>query len=1481
MSSMRRGLLSPDTFRKASAFITLLTIFVGAAGIAGWLFHLSFLTELFPGTVRITFNTAICMVLLGLSLWLQREPGVKDSRGRLGQVFAAVVSFIGALSLLEIIAGWDLHIDQLLLVPTSQEAIGQLRPGLMSPITAICFLLLGLGTALLDWMTRRGRWISPALAIAAELASSFALLDFVLSPRAVHLKIALQTAIVLCAFPIGLLASRPQRGLIKLLRDTTQMESLAVQHADGRFRFGLQRYAIAVALVAIAVISGLELKRLGAFPPFLTFYPAVMITCLIAGVGAGLLSVLLSTMCADYFFLPPLYQFGLNSVNDSLALDIFLLTSTGYCVLLGSLDLYRRKAQAEAQRAGAETRTSEMKYRTLVENLTQKIVYKDRNSTYISCNENYARDLSIHSEDIGGKTDFDFYPPEFAEEYRNGDQRVMESGKAEQFEERYLHDGKITWVNTVKTPVRDEKGNVNGVLVIFWDISDRKQAEAAARAERERFEAMLDALPAMICLLTTDYQVAFANRAFRGVFGESNGKRCYEYCFEQNAPCSFCESFQVLKANAPHDWEVEHGDRVIHVFDFPFRDSDGSPLVLEMDIDVTKQRLLEQKLQESLRYNRGLLETSLDPLVTISHHGKVTDVNEATEKVTGIRRDQLVGTDFCDYFTDPDKARQAYETVFAEGAVRDYALSIHSAAGQVTDVLYNASTYCNAKGEIEGVFAAARDVTEQRRIQQRLECSEARYRSLVTATSQIVWTASPSGEVIDDMPTWREFTGLSLEQIRGWGFLDSVHPEDRERLAQTWCTAAPDLKCYEAEYRIRRKDGEYRVFEVRSVPIFEMDGTIREWVGTCTDITERKYAEAALKESEERYRSVVAAMAEGVVLQDADGKIIACNESAERLLGISKDRLQLRTSLELQNITIHEDGSLFPGEMHPAMVALRTGKPESKVCMGIRKPDGATTWILINAQPMFNAGDAKPYSVVTTFADITERKRAEEKVREEQQKFNSILDVLTPYIVLLTEDYHVAFANREFRRRFGESHGKRCFEFLFDRTEPCEICETYEVMGTDQARHWEWTGPDGRNYEVHDFPFTDTDGSRLILEMGIDITERKEAELAREESETRFRVLANFVPQMVWMCHPDGLNFYFNQRWVDYTGMPLEESYGRGWAAPFHPNDKQAAWDAWNDAITTGETYHVEGRIRAANGSYRWFLMRGMPLLDQGGKITRWFGTCTDIDDLKHAESELRKMNEELEHRVQLRTADLLSANKELESFNYTVAHDLRAPLRHVRVFSDLLIAELGPELGEKATHYLSVIQNGVSRMGELIDDLLSLSRIGRHEVRRQVCKLRPLVNQLIGEFQSQFEGRNIEWRIADLPLLDCDTSLFRQVLANLLSNAIKFTRGRNPAVIEIGRTTLNGETVIYVRDNGVGFDMKYSKRLFGLFQRLHREEDFEGTGVGLAIVERIMRRIGGRVWAEAVLNQGATFYISLHSAESRFLLEADTEQTR
>ncbi len=252
------------------------------------------------------------------------------------------------------------------------------------------------------------------------------------------------------------------------------------------------------------------------------------------------------------------------------------------------------------------------------------------------------------------------------------------------------------------------------------------------------------------------------------------------------------------------------------------------------------------------------------------------------------------------------------------------------------------------------------------------------------------------------------------------------------------------------------------------------------------------------------------------------------------------------------------------------------------------------------------------------------------------------------------------------------------------------------------------------------------------------------------------------------------------------------------------------------------------------------------------------------LEQIQERDTALETARDELEARVERRTEQLEAVNRELESFTYSVAHDLRAPLRHIQGFADALKEDCADTLEPAAVGYVNRIVDSTRRMDQLISDLLGLAQVGRQEMHFRPTVLKTLVEDVVREVAQEYQGRKIEWHIGDLPVVDCDPGLIRLALYNLLANAVKYTKPRDPAVIEIGMKPDDGERVIFVRDNGVGFNMKYAHKLFGVFERLHRREDFEGTGVGLATVQRIIHKHGGRIWAEAEVDRGATFFFTL-----------------
>jgi len=375
--------------------------------------------------------------------------------------------------------------------------------------------------------------------------------------------------------------------------------------------------------------------------------------------------------------------------------------------------------------------------------------------------------------------------------------------------------------------------------------------------------------------------------------------------------------------------------------------------------------------------------------------------------------------------------------------------------------------------------------------------------------------------------------------------------------------------------------------------------------------------------------------------------------------------------------------------------------------------------------------------------------------------------------------------------------------------------------------------------------------------------QRKRAEEALLISEERYRSLVELSPDALFVQIDDKIVF-INTAGVRLLGAhKARDIIGRAGINFVHPDDRKKIQHRMRKMLEDHKTLHFfEHRVVRIGGEVLYVEMAAAPLTFEGRPAAQVI--LHDITDRKRAEEEIRRLNAELEQRVIERTAELESANKELEAFSYSVSHDLRAPLRHIEGFVEILRSSQSSCLDEEGQRHLLTISDSSRQMGKLIDDLLSFSRTTRVELRKVNVSLDDLIQSALHEMKPDFENREIEWKIGKLPQVEGDPGLLRQVFYNLISNALKYTRTRRLAKIEIGSTQTENEVVIFVRDNGVGFDPRYAQKLFGVFQRLHRASEFEGTGIGLANVRRIITRHGGRTWAESELDEGATFFFSL-----------------
>ena len=539
-----------------------------------------------------------------------------------------------------------------------------------------------------------------------------------------------------------------------------------------------------------------------------------------------------------------------------------------------------------------------------------------------------------------------------------------------------------------------------------------------------------------------------------------------------------------------------------------------------------------------------------------------------------------------------------------------------------------------------------------------------------------------------------------------------------------------------------------------------------------------------------------------------------------------------------------------------------------------RLKDGAVIDVEIVSQGIkFKGREAK----LVLARDVTERKRLEAeraRAQEAASQLVAIVESSEDAIIGKTLEGVVTSWNRGAQRVYGYFSDEmvgRNISLLVPPENPNELPGILDRLRKGESiEHFETirTRKDGTRIHVSLTISALRDASGKVTgasTIARDITERK-----RLEERLNLALRSSGVGTWNWNLADKSVV------WDEHMGplfgfppQPREPTYDVAMGS-IHPEDRERVAEAHAAAQKGGDEYRSEYRVVWPDGTIRYLASRGRVFRDAAGVAVRMAGASWDITERKRAELEIQELNAELEKRVEARTAELVAINQELEAFTYSVSHDLRAPLRHISGFSRMLADEYGSGLDSTAQRYLERIQHGTRQMGLLVDDLLNLARIGRQDLRRQATALNSLVDEVLADLKPEANGRQVEWKVGRLPFVECDPALMKQVLYNLASNALKYTRPRKKAVIEISSIVQAGAAVIVFRDNGVGFSMKYADKLFGVFQRLHRSEDFEGTGIGLATVQRILHKHGGRVWTEAELDKGATFYFTLEPADQK-----------
>ncbi|WP_455204245.1 PAS domain S-box protein [Kaarinaea lacus] len=891
-----------------------------------------------------------------------------------------------------------------------------------------------------------------------------------------------------------------------------------------------------------------------------------------------------------------------------------------------------------------------------------------------------------------------------------------------------------------------------------------------------------------------------------------------------------------------------------------------------VDLSAQNQRLSEeinqrQRAEQERDRLISVLEATTDLVSMGGPDGKIYYINQAGRNMLGIADqalEQLVIADVHPAWAIDIISQQGIPTAIEEGSWSgDTALL--DPEGNEIPVSQVILSHRDAAGELQYMSTIMRDISERKRNEAALRIKD----SAIAASINAIALADLNGVLGYVNQAFLCMWGYEVdEQVLG---RSSVEFWQNPQEAKTIMSGLQQSQSgWTGELIARRNDGSTFVALVSATVIRDNQGQPEQLMASIIDVSQRKQAE-------ERYQSVIQALSEGIVIQAASGDIISCNPAAERILGLTADQMAGRTSMDPQWASIHEDGSPFPGENHPASVSLRTSKAVTGVVMGVCHPDGKLVWISINAQPLRRQGEEKPYGVVTSFTDITSRKLAEEKMRaneaslREAQRIGKMgsweLDLVNQKTIWSEETYRIFECDPH---KFVPT-----FETYLELVHPEDrerLTNTYQKSLQEHTPYiieHRILLDDGRIKYLNCKGETRYEDGKPVLTIGMaqDVTELRLTEQSLSEKEALLAEAQEVARVGNWNLDLTTGDAVWSDE--EYRLLGYEPGVTEAGADKFmqavHADDQEKVSVAMQRAMDPNirAPYRIEHRVVTEEGE-RIVEERGRVTFNDKAEPVRMFGTTMDITERTQAEQELERHRLHLEELVEERTGELREANDELSAFSYSVSHDLRAPLRAIDGFSRILIEDYAKKLDDEALGYLERVCKGVQRMGVLIDELLELSRVGRAEMHNVQVDFSRLATETVEQLQDSDPQRQVYISIEPGLTAYGDERLMRLVLENLLGNAWKYTRDTENARIGFSVQNQEGESVYVVNDNGSGFDMAYANKLFLPFQRLHRPEEFEGTGVGLAIVARIMTRHGGRIWAESELGKGASFYFTL-----------------
>jgi PAS domain S-box-containing protein len=930
------------------------------------------------------------------------------------------------------------------------------------------------------------------------------------------------------------------------------------------------------------------------------------------------------------------------------------------------------------------------------------------------------------------------------------------------------------------------------------------------------------------------------------------------------------------------------------------------------------------RLQER---HRITLRSIGDAVIVTDAVGRVELLNPVAETLTGWKDAEAQGQPIEKVFAIiNEEARQPAENpvhnVMRQGLIVGLANHTLLIARDGTErpIADSGAPIRDATGQITGVVLVFRDQTAEHKLERTLREGERLLHTVIDLVPHFIFVKDRNSRHLLVNRACAAANGLTPEQMAGRCDLDFV-----PNRAEAEAFMRDDLEVIDrgqpkfiAEEHLTDAAGRKRILQTTKIP-FKMPDGESALVGVAVDITDLIRAEEALRISEERLRLAAEAAQMGTWDRDIPSNRLHWSTEQERLMGYAPGTFPGTNEAFLE--LLHPDSR---AAHHQAQARAREQSGILRAELHFICRDGRERWGLVRGRTFFGP-DGRPERIIGIDVDITDRKRAESRtaalaalglglstVQERAQAARVIADATN--VLFSCDAFFLDLYDRQTDTliqllNLDTINGQQIpVERALEDNRPTPLLRRIMRQGGELVEREATTaaapgtfGDLGRpslsmmfvpvrhqgasigvlsvqSYRRHAYTALDLEVLQGVADHGAGALVRVQAEIALRQSEERLRLAQDAAMAGSWEWNlRTNENVWSDELWKLYGLAPNSQpaSYDC-WRECIHPQDRDQVERSVQEAARTGGDINIEWRVPDPVAGERWLLSRGQPFRNAQGTVERYVGIVLDITARKRDEEELRRLHAELQRhaanldrRVRERTAELEAANGELESFSYSVSHDLRAPLRAIDGFASILAREHQQQLDEDGRRALRIISSEAQRMGQLIDDLLVFSRMNRQPVRQTEIDLTELVRAAFAQCAAREPDRQIELDLSPLPPVWGDPVLLRQALENLISNAVKYTRTRPQARIQVQGERNDAECLFTIQDNGVGFDMRYVGKLFGVFQRLHTEDEFEGTGVGLAIVQRVIHRHGGRIWAEGRPDEGATFYFTLPGSKA------------